>query len=430
YVSFTTDPLTMDDTEITISYDPDKLFKNKDTAEGGYWQWYQDVDGKAGQTYYLPTATVTVEIRADHTWDAGKQTKDPTCTEAGETIFTCDVCGGTKTESIAVDGHSMSKTDAKPSTCTEDGNVEYYTCSVCKKNFADEAGTTELTTIVDPADGHKMTKTDAKAPTCTEDGNVEYYTCSGCKKNFADEEGKTELVTVVDSAKGHQMGEYVVTKEPTTNEKGEETSKCANCSHTETREIPVKIEPETKLEITEGGITTVPDSLKEVGMDTPEKVKETITKAVITQNSKIDEKNIVHYDVTLMYSEDGGKTWIKADETHWPSSGKLKVTLPYPSGTDKTYTFTVVHMFTSTAFGKTPGDVEMPTVTNTDKGIEFEVTGLSPISVGWTAPKVTPPAPSTPATGDTTPVVALTFVMLLSVTMLAVLLIAYKKRRV
>ncbi|MBQ8622181.1 MAG: hypothetical protein IJ422_07700, partial [Oscillospiraceae bacterium] len=210
YVSFTTEPLTMDDTEITVSFAPDKMFEKNTTAAGGYWQWYRDVDGAAGQTYYLPTATVTIEIREDHTWDAGNQTKDPSCTEAGETTYTCQVCGGTKTEPIKAIGHSMTKTDAKASTCTEDGNVEYYTCSVCKKNFADEAGTTELTTIVDPADGHKMTKTDAKAPTCTEDGNVEYYTCSGCKKNFADEEGKTELVTVVDSAKGHQMGEYVV----------------------------------------------------------------------------------------------------------------------------------------------------------------------------------------------------------------------------
>ena len=323
----------------------------------------------------------------------------------------------------------MTKTDAKAPTCTEDGNVEYYTCSVCQKNFADKDGKTVLATVVDPAKSHSTTKTDAKAPTCTEDGNVEYYTCSVCQKNFADAEGKTELATVVDSAKGHKMGEYVVTKEPTTTQKGEETSKCANCDHTDVREIPVKVELETKVEITEGGITTVPDSLKETGLDTPEKVKDTLVKAIIKQNGKIDEKNIAHYDVTLMYSEDGGQTWIKADESHWPASGKIKVTLPYPSGTDKTYSFTVVHMFTSSAFGKTPGDVEMPTVTNTDKGIEFEVTGLSPISVGWTAPKETPSAPSTPATGDTTPVVLLTCVMLLSVTMLVVLLIASKKRR-
>ena len=88
-----------------------------------------------------------------------------------------------------------------------------------------------------------------------------------------------------------------------------------------------------------------------------------------------------------MYSDDGGKTWVKADETHFPKDGKLQITLPYPNGTDKTYTFTVVHMFTSAAFGKTPGDVEMPKVTNGADGISFAVTGLSPITVSWTAPE-------------------------------------------
>ena len=64
YLSYTTEPLRTDDTEITVSFNPDKLFEDKEnTPAGGYWQWYQDVDGKAGQTYYLPTATVMVNIR-------------------------------------------------------------------------------------------------------------------------------------------------------------------------------------------------------------------------------------------------------------------------------------------------------------------------------------------------------------------------------
>ena len=33
----------------------------------------------------------------------------------------------------------------------------------------------------------------AKAATCTEEGVVEHYTCSVCKKNFSDAEGKTEV---------------------------------------------------------------------------------------------------------------------------------------------------------------------------------------------------------------------------------------------
>ena len=144
---------------------------------------------------------------------------------------------------------------------------------------------------------------------------------------------------------------------------------------------------ETKVQITEGGIKEVPESLKKAGLETPEKVKEALVKAIIKANGTVEEANIAHYDVTFMYSDDDGKTWVKADESHFPKDGKLQITLPYPKGTDKTYTFTVVHMFTSAAFGKTPGDVEMPKVTNGADGISFAVTGLSPITVSWTAPE-------------------------------------------
>ena len=120
-----------------------------------------------------------------------------------------------------------------------------------------------------------------------------------------------------------------------------------------------------------------------------------------------------------MYTEDGGKTWIKADETHFPASGKITVTIPYPAGTDSSYSFTVVHMFTSDAFGKTPGDVELPKVKNTKDGIQFEVTGLSPISVGWTAP-------ATPGTGDDGSQVLMIALML--VVACGVLIIVGKKK--
>ena len=145
-----------------------------------------------------------------------------------------------------------------------------------------------------------------------------------------------------------------------------------------------KKDVETKVDIVEGGITAVPDSLKEVGLETPEKVEDELVQAIVSANDKVDTDNIIHYDVTLMYTEDDGNTWIKADDSHFPADGKLTVTIPYPDGTDSSYTFTVAHMFTSNAFGKTPGEIEIPTVTNTENGIQFQVTGLSPISVYWT----------------------------------------------
>ncbi|MBQ8910557.1 MAG: LPXTG cell wall anchor domain-containing protein, partial [Oscillospiraceae bacterium] len=183
--------------------------------------------------------------------------------------------------------------------------------------------------------------------------------------------------------------------------------------------------PQTKVEITEGGITTVPESLKQAGLDTPEEVKQEMMEAIIEKNKETDQKNVAHYDVALMYSEDGGKTWIKADETHFPANGKITVTIPYPAGTDSTYDFTVVHMFTSNAFGKTPGDVEMPKVTKAKDGIQFEVTGLSPISVGWTAPKTS----DIPQTGDNTNIALYTSLMLVSIAGLAAVMYFDRKRK-
>ena len=108
--------------------------------------------------------------------------------------------------------HILTKTEAKAPTCTEDGNSEYWTCSVCGKYFSDEDGTTETTAeaVKINATGHSMTKTEAKEPTCTEAGNSEYWTCSVCGKYFSDEEGKTEIAkdSWVLEATGHTPGEW------------------------------------------------------------------------------------------------------------------------------------------------------------------------------------------------------------------------------
>lgn len=106
-----------------------------------------------------------------------------------------------------------------------------------------------------------------------------------------------------------------------------------------------------------------------------------ITKAA----SGISAENTAVYDVALLVSTDGGTTWVAATKENFPESG-LTVTLPYPEGTDSSYAFTVVHMFTTSDFDKTPGTTETPAVTNTPAGIRFTVTGLSPISVGWKKP--------------------------------------------
>ena len=129
--------------------------------------------------------------------------------------------------------HDLIKTDAKAATCTEAGNIEYWTCSECEKLFSDEEGTTEITaadTVV-PAKGHSLEKTEAKEATCTEAGNIEYWTCSECEKIFSDESGETEIgqEEIVVAAKGHSWSSWTVTKKATCTENGSREKVCENC---------------------------------------------------------------------------------------------------------------------------------------------------------------------------------------------------------
>lgn len=41
--------------------------------------------------------------------------------------------------------HTLTKTEATSATCTEPGNVEYWTCDACGKHFSDENGSNEIT---------------------------------------------------------------------------------------------------------------------------------------------------------------------------------------------------------------------------------------------------------------------------------------------
>ena len=148
----------------------------------------------------------------------------------------------------------------------------------------------------------------------------------------------------------------------------------------------------TKVEVEHFGSEDVTDDLKDAGYETPAEIETALRVTINELNCDLDEDNTALYDVVLMYSTDGGKTWTKADEEHFPEDGKLLVSLGVPAGTSTaTHDYYVVHMFSKDAFGKKAGDVEYPAVTERDGHIEFYVTGLSPILVGWTDTSSTAP---------------------------------------
>ncbi len=76
---------------------------------------------------------VLEESKAAHTFGDGEITTPATCKEEGVKTFTCEVCGKTKTESVAKIAHSYDEGKiTKPATCKEEG-VKTFTCSVCKE---------------------------------------------------------------------------------------------------------------------------------------------------------------------------------------------------------------------------------------------------------------------------------------------------------
>lgn len=221
-----------------------KIFKDADAST--------ETSIEAEKTSKIPHSLTKTEYKA------------ATCTEDGNTeYYTCSACGkifkdesGTQETSVEAEklvatGHSLTKTDAKEPTCTEDGNNEYYTCSACGKVFKDADGKTETSVEAEKiaATGHTMTKTDAKAATCTEDGNTAYWHCSVCNKYFSDENGTTEIALPDTVVKAHHTMTKTDAKEPTCTAEGNNAyytcSVCGKVFKDEAGMQPTTVEAET-----------------------------------------------------------------------------------------------------------------------------------------------------------------------------------------
>ena len=160
----------------------------------------------------------------------------------------------------------------------------------------------------------------------------------------------------------------------------------------------------TKTEAQSFDADDITDELRDKGYTTPEQI-ETVLKTQITQTG-VPSGNTAFYDIVLLYSDDGGNTWTRADAEHFPTNGRLPISIPVPSGVDAgQYDFYGIHMFATTAFGKTAGDTEnVAFIERTADGtvyLDGYVTGLSPILVGWKTSGGTDPDPTPTIAGVT-----------------------------
>lgn len=168
--------------------------------------------------YILESEDVPV-LPHEHTYEVTDST-DATCTEAGSTTETCNICGHTKTTTIPATGHMESGwiVDVSP-TCQNEGE-QHTKCNVCgitlKTETLDKTAHIESGWILD------------KSANCTEDGS-QHTQCTVCG---------TTISTETISATGHSMGDWHVTSSASCEGSGTEERNCGNCSYTESRNLP------------------------------------------------------------------------------------------------------------------------------------------------------------------------------------------------
>lgn len=218
-----------------------------------------------GKTTYTATflnqafAEQTKEVEdvdaADHVWKfagftwIGSDTDGYTAAAAN---YVCENYSGHKQTADA-----EIKRETADAVC-ETGGTVVYTATVSANQSLDGEEHTATKTVETAAAGHKLTGTDAKGATCTEAGNSEYWTCSVCGAYFSDAEGKTAIEenSWVIEATGHDWGEA-------TYEWAEDLNSCTaarvcanDAEHVETESVKTASEVTKKATATKAGERT------------------------------------------------------------------------------------------------------------------------------------------------------------------------------
>ena len=169
-------------------------------------------DGKL--TFTVESFSLFLVVPAhEHAYGEWRTGSEATCTQPKVEIRTCQ-CGAAETrEAGEALGHEMTHHEMVVESCTEPGNIEYFTCSACGKIFLEAEGFTEITlqdTIVPPLD-HVDRDLDGKCDVC----GIEIHT----------------------GEHTHAFGEWTTEKEATCTESGKAARRCS-CGEIESKELP------------------------------------------------------------------------------------------------------------------------------------------------------------------------------------------------
>ena len=142
-----------------------------------------------------------------------------TCTAEGNIEYwTCSVCETywadealtqiTNSKNVIVPAaHTEIHVEAVEATCNGQGNIEHWYCEVCGAHWLENGVATNALAVILPALGCNGTHVEAKAPTCDATGNVEYWYCESCGSYYANAECTqlTNALNIVVAANGHSF---------------------------------------------------------------------------------------------------------------------------------------------------------------------------------------------------------------------------------
>ena len=249
------------------------------------------------------TTTITLPTVEPGTTPTGPT---PTTTEPGTEPGTAPT--GSEPQHV----HTLEHVAKKDSTCTEDGNEEYWHCTTCGKYYLEQEAINELEAeeVVIRAEGHSTDYVSEEPATCTENGLGEHYYCSDCGKYFLDSYGETEvsLADLTIAAYGHdyrcEAENVELSQDKTT---ATLTIVCyTNWDHTLTVEGTVGKEILTQPDCETDGL------VKYTITFTKEAINEAVGKTLVEENYVIEKREKIPATGHTFSDE-----WTQGDYSHW-----------------------------------------------------------------------------------------------------------------
>ncbi len=147
----------------------------------------QERECECGHKITAPIAATTA-----HKWEYKKTVEEATCVTTGKEEQECSVCKATQVAAVAKHNGNLTAVPAKAATCTEAGNIAYWTCADCDTYFYEAEGVVDIkdkASVVIPAMEHEIIEVAAWEAYCYHDGHVAYFECGRCGVFFKDAAG-------------------------------------------------------------------------------------------------------------------------------------------------------------------------------------------------------------------------------------------------